>query len=87
LEVAKVNGKTPNFHSFLGISLEIGLFPLVFAVFCLEDAILAAIFLDEREQWHGRDRAIPADIGRFVEAERRCDFVRDGGCGTARTCG
>jgi hypothetical protein len=87
LEVAKVNGKTPNFHSFLGISLEIGLFSLVFAVFCLEDAILAAISLHEREGWHGRDRAVSAEIGRFFEAERRCDFVGDGGRGTARTCG
>jgi hypothetical protein len=32
-EVVKVNGKTPNFHSFLGISLEISLFSQVFAVF------------------------------------------------------
>jgi hypothetical protein len=33
LEVAKVNGKTPNFHKFLGISREISPFSQVFAVF------------------------------------------------------
>jgi hypothetical protein len=87
LEVAKVNGKTPNFHSFLGISSEIRLFSLVFAGFCLEDAILAAFFLDEREKSQARNHAIPARTTRPAEAERGSDLVRHCGRGTARACG
>jgi hypothetical protein len=69
LEVAKVNGKTPNFHSFLGISLEIGLFSSVFAVFSAPTrklrCDLAAFFLRKREEWLARNHAIPARMMRF----------------------
>ena len=86
-EVAKVNGKTPNFHRFLRISLEISLFSLVFAGFCLEDAISVAFFLDEREEWQARNQAIPARTQRFAEVERRSDLVRHDGRGMARARG
>jgi hypothetical protein len=59
LEVAKVNGKTPNFHSFLGILREIGLFSLVFAGFSVPTGKLRRNF----------GRIFPAQARGMVSAE------------------
>jgi hypothetical protein len=72
LEVAKVNGKRPNFHRFLGIFLEIRPFSLVFAGFMPRRCDFGRIFpereeLDEREEWQARSHAIPARTARFAE--------------------
>ena len=69
---------------FLGFSWKLAYFPWFLPGFVLEDAITAPFLLDEREEWHARNHAIPARTTRFAQAERRSDIVRHCGRGRAR---
>src|SRR5271165_3145209 len=69
-EVVKVNGKTPNFHRFLRIFLDISPFSLVFAVFLPRRCDFGPFFLDESEELRARNHAIPVRNTRFGWADR-----------------
>ncbi|MGD1062135.1 MAG: hypothetical protein ABR860_02645 [Terracidiphilus sp.] len=79
--------KHPISTGFLGFPWKFAHFLWFLPGLCLEDAILAAFFLDVREELQARNHAIPARTTRFAEAERLADLVRDDGRGTARACG
>jgi hypothetical protein len=79
--------KDPISTVFLGFLGKFAYFLRFLPCFSLEDAISAAFFLDEREEWQAQNHAIPAQNTRFTGAERRFDIVGYCGRGAARACG
>jgi hypothetical protein len=71
---------------FLGFSWKLAYFSWFLPCLCLKDAILAAFFLDVREELQARHHAIPARSARSREAKRRTDFVQNDGRGADRAC-
>jgi len=60
---------------FLGFRWKLAYFLWFLPGFVLEDAISAPFLLDEREEWHARNHAIPARNTRSREAEQVANFA------------